>query len=128
MVGIGMGGIIGMGLKIVANREKIAAVWGELVPAIEAVRKNYPKVKELFDDLGLKTPTPKQEPESFSVEWLQESLNKVDNAGLVVDGDYGEATRGAVAEYQRAHPPLVIDGWAGVATQASIYEELAKRK
>ena len=65
--------------------------------------------------------------QSFSVEWLQESLNELGTSPvLAVDGDYGEQTKAAVAEYQEEHPPLVVDGWAGVATQASIYEELAK--
>ena len=45
---IGMGSIIGLGLKIVANREKIAAVWGELVPAIKTVREQFPKVRDLI--------------------------------------------------------------------------------
>ena len=69
------------------------------------------------------------EKEPMSVDWLQESLNKLGTSPvLAVDGDYGEQTKAAVAEYQEEHPPLVIDGWAGVATQASIYEELAKTK
>src|SRR4029077_16570667 len=95
-----------------------------------AVRKNYPKVKDLFDELGMGGGlTPKQEPESFSVTWLQESLNKLGaKPQLVVDGDYGELTKQAVRQYQQDHDGLVVDGWAGVNTQASIYEELAKHK
>ena len=123
---VGMGSIIGIGLKVVANRDKIASVWTELVPAIQSVRRNYPKVKDLIDEIAPGVTTPKAEPESFSVEWLQESLNTLSSAGLEVDGTYGEATKAAVTMYQQAHS-LVPDGWAGVATQASIYEELAKR-
>jgi N-acetyl-anhydromuramyl-L-alanine amidase AmpD len=125
---IGIGSIIGIGLKVVANRDRIAEAWNTIAPIIQDVRKNYPKIIDLLDDIAPGVTTPKAEPDSFSVEWLQASLNKIDKFGLEVDGDYGEATRAAVAEYQRMHPPLVVDGWAGVATQASIYEELSKRK
>ena len=124
---IGMGSIIGIGLKLVANREKIAQAWGQIAPAIEAVRKNYPAIKDLIEDIMPGAMTPDEPQQSYSVEWLQESLNTLNNAGLTVDGDYGEQTKAAVAEYQEEHPPLVVDGWAGVATQASIYEELAKQ-
>jgi hypothetical protein len=123
---IGMGSIIGIGLKLVANREKIAQAWGQIAPAIEAVRKNYPAIKDLIEDIVPGAMTP--EPQSYSVDWLQESLNTLGaTPQLEVDGEYGEATKKAVRDYQDDHPPLVIDGWAGVATQASIYEELAKR-
>ena len=61
------------------------------------------------------------------MQWLQESLNKLDNAGLEIDGSYGEKTREAVTAYQQAHS-LEPDGWCGIATQASIYEELGKLK
>jgi peptidoglycan hydrolase-like protein with peptidoglycan-binding domain len=124
---IGMGQIIGIGLKIVANRDKIQAAMATIVPIIQDVRKNYPKIIDLLDDIAPGVTTPKSEPEGFSVEWLQESLNTLMDAKLIVDGEYGTATKEAVIMYQQAHS-LVPDGWAGVATQASIYEELAKRK
>lgn len=125
---VAMGQIIGIGLKLVANREKIAGLWGEIVPIVQVVRRNYPKVKDLLDDIAPGVTTPAPESESFSVEWLQQSLNTLDHAELEVDGDYGEATRKAVSDWQADHPPLVVDGWAGVATQASIYEALSKSK
>jgi peptidoglycan hydrolase-like protein with peptidoglycan-binding domain len=123
--------IVGIGLRIVSNREKIAQMWDQVAPVVREVTKIYPQIKQLVDTVApgvtaSTAPTPSEAP-SLSVQWLQEALNKLDNSGLEVDGDYGEATRGAVAEYQRAHPPLEIDGWAGVATQASIYEALQKR-
>jgi hypothetical protein len=124
---VALGSIIGIGLKVVANRDKIAAAWNTVVPIVQEVRKNYPKIVDLLDEIapGVTTPTP--EPK-FTVEWLQESLNTLGaDPLLVVDGDYGVATRAAVTKYQQAHS-LEADGWAGVATQASIYEELAKRK
>lgn len=122
---IGMGQIIGIGLKLVANREKIAQAWDKIRPAIDVARNNYPAIKELLDDL---MPPSTRQPDSFTVEWLQESLNTLGaNPALEVDGDYGPATKWAVTEYQQAHS-LEADGWAGVDTQASIYEDLAKHK
>jgi peptidoglycan hydrolase-like protein with peptidoglycan-binding domain len=59
----------------------------------------------------------------FSMRWLQESLNKLNNAGLDVDGEYGENTRAAIMAFQRSNG-LEVDGWAGVETSAKIYEML----
>lgn len=118
--------VIGIGLRIVANRDKIAAVWEDLVPIIKGVRTQYPKITDLIDDIAPGVTTPEPEPDGFSVEWLQESLNTLGaDPKLEVDGDYGELTRDAVTEYQQAHS-LEVDGWAGVSTQASIYQQLAK--
>jgi peptidoglycan hydrolase-like protein with peptidoglycan-binding domain len=117
---IGMGQIIGIGLKLVANRDKIAAAWGTVAPILKQLQDSG-----VIADLLPKVVAP--QPPMLSVQWLQESLNKLNNAGLAVDGTYGEATRAAVTMYQQAHS-LEPDGWAGVATQASIYEELAKRR
>jgi hypothetical protein len=123
---IGMGAIIGIGLKLVANREKIAQAWDQIMPVIKLVRENYPAIKDVIDDLIPDRNAPPTDDNAFSVEWLQKSLNDLDEAGLVVDGDYGEATKEAVRIWQQDHPPLVVDGWAGVATQASIHEALEK--
>ncbi len=59
-----------------------------------------------------------------SMSWLQESLNKLNNAGLAVDGDYGPATNAAVRAYQKAKG-IEADGWAGPETVARIVEELS---
>jgi peptidoglycan hydrolase-like protein with peptidoglycan-binding domain len=61
-----------------------------------------------------------------SVEWLQESLNTLNGAGLVVDGDYGPATKKAISDYQSKHD-LKADGWAGPDTVSSIVNELEAR-
>lgn len=128
---VALGSIIGIGLRVVANRNKIAAAWDDLVPIIKGVRTQYPKIVELLDEIapGITTPDPERPDQAgFSVEWLQESLNTLGaDPELEVDGDYGELTRDAVLEYQQAHS-LVPDGWAGVDTQASIYQELAKAR
>jgi peptidoglycan hydrolase-like protein with peptidoglycan-binding domain len=59
-----------------------------------------------------------------SMAWLQESLNKLNNAGLDVDGEYGAATNKAVAAFQKANG-LNVDGWAGPETVAVIMKALA---
>ena len=58
------------------------------------------------------------------MEWLQESLNTLVDAGLEVDGEYGPATNKAVAEYQTENG-LKADGWAGPETISLIVEQLA---
>jgi peptidoglycan hydrolase-like protein with peptidoglycan-binding domain len=62
-------------------------------------------------------------PAAGSMAWLQESLNKLNNAKLEVDGDYGAATNKAVAAFQKANG-LTVDGWCGATTQAIIMKQL----
>ena len=124
---IGMGQVMGIALKLIANREKIAQAWGQIAPVIRSVREMYPQIQDLIDDIVPGTTVPEKK-ETMSVAWLQESLNQLDDADLVVDGDYGEKTREAVRKFQGDRPPLEADGWAGAATQAVIYDELAKLK
>lgn len=125
------GDIIGVGFRIISNRQKIMDMWNELAPVIQNVMAMYPKIKALMTDvvpeLVAAAPVAKAfaPPDGFSVEWLQESLNKLDNAGLTVDGDYGEMTRAAVRKYQQA-TNLEADGWAGADTSASIFAKVAK--
>lgn len=57
------------------------------------------------------------------VKSIQEALNKLDSAGLVVDGSYGPRTKAAVTKFQQANG-LDPDGWAGKLTQAKIAEKL----
>ena len=127
---IGVGQIVGIALRIVSKRDKIAELWGQIVPLVEDIRGGNPgKISKLLDELipEGELEEGKQQPQEYTVEWLQESLNALGaNPELTVDGTYGEATMDAVMDYQTAHPPLVPDGWAGVQTQASIVEELAK--
>lgn len=122
---IPVGSIIGLGLRVVANREKIAEVWDKIVPLIRDIRGNDPMLGDLF--ARLRPPEGNEpEPPKMDVRWLQDSLNKL-GAKLEVDGAYGDATKEAVKQFQRAHG-LEVDGWAGVNTQAAILEELAQRR
>ena len=70
-------------------------------------------------------PPEESEHKEGSVAWLQDSLNKLNNAGLAVDGDYGPATKKAVSDYQKEHG-LAVDGWAGPQTVAAIMEDLER--
>lgn len=58
--------------------------------------------------------------------WIQRGINKLLPATLIVDGNYGPLTKAAVKQFQAAHPPLVVDGFAGDATCGVIATELAK--
>lgn len=61
-----------------------------------------------------------------TVKWVQTSLNvlHVPNPPLDVDGEYGPLTTAAVKAFQQANG-LVVDGWAGDATQARLQQALA---
>jgi peptidoglycan hydrolase-like protein with peptidoglycan-binding domain len=95
----------------------------ELVGLVKDAMSVFERAKSLFPELGTALGAKSASAADYSVKWLQGSLNKLMNAGLTVDGDYGEATREAVKKYQEAHG-LEADGWAGVQTQASIVDAL----
>jgi lysozyme family protein/peptidoglycan hydrolase-like protein with peptidoglycan-binding domain len=68
---------------------------------------------------------PEAQPEKLTgVRWLQDSLNKIQGAGLTVDGSYGRHTRAAVRRFQSLHS-LSVDGQAGDLTCSAIDVELA---
>lgn len=56
------------------------------------------------------------------VKELQEILNKKNNAGLAVDGSFGNLTRQAVMAFQKACG-IVIDGIVGIETWTKLEEE-----
>jgi hypothetical protein len=55
------------------------------------------------------------------VKWLQASLNSLGYNCGIVDGSFGPVTDTQVRKFQRDYN-LVVDGWAGNATQAKINE------
>ncbi len=55
------------------------------------------------------------------VMWLQQTLNALDNAGLVVDGLYGKKTTAAIKVFQTGHPSSgKADGIVGKLTIAAL--------
>jgi peptidoglycan hydrolase-like protein with peptidoglycan-binding domain len=114
-------GIISLAMTLIRHRESIAKIVGVL-----------PDLKTIFDELTpddeVVTGPPPVRVGVYPVggmEWLQDSLNTLMDAGLDVDGEYGPATNAAVHKYQDAHG-LESDGWAGPETVSSIVEELSK--
>ena len=69
--------------------------------------------------------------DGHGVAWLQNALNTYQNAGLAVDGQYGEATKGAVRAFQ-TQENLDVDGLAGKDTICALiyrmYSDLASGK
>lgn len=55
------------------------------------------------------------------VKWLQTALNKADDAGLAVDGQFGSGTTAAVKNFQAKYG-LTQDGQAGTATINKLVE------
>ena len=65
------------------------------------------------------------QPKTLDVKWLQTSLKTLGFDPGPIDGVYGEKVKAAVSAFQKARD-LVVDGWAGVMTQAKIIAELPK--
>jgi peptidoglycan hydrolase-like protein with peptidoglycan-binding domain len=120
--------------RLLSHRKEIEDAWNKIAPIIKdvlpLVEKVAPGALASIAAPGSVPPPAPLNPTgtgqpAFSVTWLQETLNKVDNAGLTVDGSYGEGTKKAVTAFQTKHG-LVADGWAGVTTSAELYAALQK--
>lgn len=85
---------------------------------LEAIgeREPYPTVDLKFGDTG------------EQVKRLQRCLNKLDNAGLTVDGSFGKATLKAVNAFKKKHGLSATSGKVGAKTRALIKNELEKKK
>lgn len=70
----------------------------------------------LYSFTNTEPPTLRKGDEGSFVKELQELLNKKDNAGLVVDGKFGNKTFEAVRNFQTKHK-LVVDGIVGKRTR-----------
>ncbi|MEM1046496.1 MAG: N-acetylmuramidase domain-containing protein [Pseudomonadota bacterium] len=81
----------------------------------------------LDDDGNVRTTTTPQEPDD-NVKFVQDALNRVMDAGLVVDGWPGPNTSRAVLAFQRGHEDLANDGIIGPHTMAALREALEHLK
>jgi len=110
MAGFGLNDTIGMMVRVLQNINEIRDLWH--------------RVSALLQKIGLLPAgaVPALATHAFNVEWLQESLNAVDNAGLDVDGVYGTATFQAVKKYQ-SKKKLDPDGWFGLLTMAELEKD-----
>ena len=72
-------------------------------------------------DLQMPSTSPKSN--GIGVTWLQNALNCSQNAGLVVDGQYGTGTKDAVSAYQKK-AGLSADGIAGVDTIGYLIQDM----
>lgn len=114
--------IISLVLSILGKREELVSIVTDAVALFKRAKETLP---DLTAQLGKLTEGTSTAPASstYSVSWLQESLNKLVGANLKVDGAYGDSTREAVKQFQTAHG-LTADGWAGIQTQAAIVSAL----
>jgi murein L,D-transpeptidase YcbB/YkuD len=82
----------------------------------------------LLQKLGLigGSAVPTRATHTFDVEWVQESLNTLNNAGLDVDGEMGPKTTEAVKKYQTSRK-LEADGWLGVLTLSQLEADMKDR-
>jgi lysozyme family protein len=104
-------GCVGLALELVKLEPSLGL--DESVPTIPDIPTPIPV-----------TPTPPAvSGGSHGVAWLQQSLNKVIAAELVVDGSYGRRTRNAVRLFQ-ARQGITADGLFGPITEARLQREL----
>jgi len=115
--------VIGTVFRLLSHRQEIEETWGKVRELLDKVAPGA--LAGLVAPPGALPPPTPLDPPKFSVTWLQETLNKVDNAGLTIDGDYGTSTKKAVTAFQTKHG-LVADGWAGVTTSAELFAALQK--
>jgi murein L,D-transpeptidase YcbB/YkuD len=136
---------ISIALRMITHRDEISQTWAEVQLGAANLQRLVPQVQnaitesmrlmamvtslmqKVAPELALPALAIPGQPEPvFDVRWLQQSLNDLIGAGLVVDGDYGLLTKGAVEEFQRREG-LDVDGWAGIETEARIVMRLAER-
>jgi peptidoglycan hydrolase-like protein with peptidoglycan-binding domain len=117
---------VNVAFKLFANRDELMRFYQIIKPALDAAIKVAPQAiplgKQLLNDIVPEFMSTLEA--TYDVKWLQQSLNALGDK-ITVDGDYGEETKEAVKRYQKAHG-LDVDGWAGVQTTASIYNELKR--
>lgn len=131
-----IGGNTGGGTRVYIHKNQSLSTRGTSMTIIGFERPNYsgsvnPPVQNNDDELGIEYPRPQVSSTVWLgkngitsgnyVKWLQTALNKADNAGLVVDGQFGSGTTTAVKNFQAKHG-LTQDGQAGTATINKLVE------
>ena len=114
MSGFSLNDTVGIAIRILQNHRAIIEWWHD--------------TSALLQRIGLLPAgaAPAHATHSYNVEWVQQSLNTIDNAGLEVDGRYGPATYEAVKTYQSRNK-LDPDGLAGMLTMASLEQAMLDR-
>jgi peptidoglycan hydrolase-like protein with peptidoglycan-binding domain len=136
---LNVGSFISIALRIFTHRDEVSKVYHkvhnqgrELERLIPEVQKAISDSLKIMDDVNsvlrkvapeVMADLPKALQPVLDVKWLQTSLNTLMNAGLVIDGVYGQLTGEAVKAFQQANG-LTVDGWAGVQTEAKLLELL----
>ena len=124
--------------KALGQRGNIEAIIAKSAPLVEKAKpvvaeimKEWPHlspmVQEVWDKMFGATPAKAGAPTDFSLNWLQDALNKVGMGPITVDGAMGPQTHEAIKKYQQARG-LVADGWAGIQTTTALYNELTAAK
>ena len=119
---------------LLAHQAEVRRICELAVPIIAEARKVAPEIMPLLRNLGIAlglldtAQRPTKALAYVDTRWLQEALKQLGSPDLLVDGEYGDATKAAVKRFQAAHPPLEVDGWAGVQTCATVAIELEKLK
>lgn len=129
--------MIGIAMRLVTHYREIERLWPQIVQVSGDLQRLLPQVqstfaasRELVSRIAPELtplPTGRFDTPTFDARWLQQSLNHLMAAHLVVDGDIGEQTRQVITSFQRQHG-LVPDGWAGIETMAKITELLEQQR
>jgi murein L,D-transpeptidase YcbB/YkuD len=126
--------------RAINNMDRISAMLTKMAPLLPEALALYNKAIVLVPEavdlintiapgvLPLATSTtspvvPEPLPEGFTMDWVQQSLNQLMGANLVVDGLYGPKTHEALMSYQKSRG-LTVDGWAGPLTCAKLFAEI----
>lgn len=130
---LSLGNMITIGLRLISNRGEIERLIPKILEIENSIKQAMNTVGEVHDlaakiapELIAPRPSRMEEPK-YDVKWLQTSLNRLINAGLDVDGQYGALTKAAVENFQKQNG-LTVDGWAGALTEAKILQLLTERE
>lgn len=100
--------------------------WADFLRAIGEAKKDTTVAKKNAPEYP--TADLKSGDTGEQVKRLQRCLNKIDKAGLRVDGSFGPATRKAVNAFKKKRGMNGTSGKVGPKTRAKIREELEKKK